>query len=389
MIDEVREFVREQVVPHEGLLLACDFDGLSAALEPLRLEVKRRGWWAPQVEREHGGMGLDLVTHGRMGEVMGWSPLGHYVFGSQAPDAGNIEVLTEFGSAAQKERWLGPLVAGEIRSCFGMTEPEHAGSNPTVMSTTARLDGDEWVINGHKWFTTSADGASLCIVMAVTEGDDVPRHGRASMIIVPMDAEGFVHERRIPIMGDEGAGHFSHSEIRLNSCRVPAENLLGERGAGFAIAQQRLGPGRIHHCMRWIGIAERCFDMMCRRAATREISPGVMLGSKQTIQNWIAESRVEIDASRMMVLDTAERIDRDGVFKARNQISAIKFYVAGVLQSVMDRSLQTHGALGMTDDTVLSFFFRHERAARIYDGPDEVHKAVVARRVLKAYGVRV
>ena len=389
MFDGVREFVAERIVPLEGLLLACDYDALVGAIEPLRVEVKARGWWAPQVGQAHGGMGLDLVSHGRMGEVLGWSPLGHYVFGTQAPDAGNIEVLAEFGSDAQKARWLDALVAGEIRSCFGMTEPEHAGSNPTVMSTRARLEDGEWIIDGHKWFTTAADGAALCIVMAMTEGEDVPRHGRASMIIVPTDAEGFVHERRIPIMGEEGAGFFSHSEIRLTSCRVPAENLLGERGTGFAIAQQRLGPGRIHHCMRWIGIAERAFDMMCQRASTREIAPGKVLGSKQTIQNWIAESRVEIDAARMMVLDTAGRIDRNGVYESRNQISAIKFYVAGILQRVVDRALQVHGALGMTDDTVLSWFFRHERAARIYDGPDEVHKAVVARRVLRGYGVRV
>jgi alkylation response protein AidB-like acyl-CoA dehydrogenase len=276
------------------------------------------------------------------------------------------------------------LLSGDIRSCFGMTEPENAGSNPIFLSTRAVLDGDEWVINGHKWFTSSADGASFCIVMAVTD-PDAHKYQRASMIIVPTDTPGFELVRNIPVMGEAGEDYFSHAEIRLTDVRVPKENLLGGEGAGFAVAQQRLGPGRIHHCMRWIGICERAFDMMCERAATRELSPGKPLGHKQFVQGWIAESRAEIDAARLMVLRVAWLIDQQGDYAARVDVSTIKFFVANVLQRVLDRAIQTHGALGITDDIVLSYWFRHERGARIYDGPDEVHKARLARKILEKY----
>ncbi|HVI03690.1 MAG TPA: acyl-CoA dehydrogenase family protein, partial [Enhygromyxa sp.] len=274
----------------------------------------------------------------------------------------------------------------EVRSCFAMTEPDKAGSNPVWLSTTARREGDEFVIDGHKWFTTAADGAAFAIVMAVTE-PDAAAHARASMLIVPTDTPGFERVRNIPIMGEAGHGWASHAEVRFTSCRVPAANMLGFPGAGFLIAQARLGPGRIHHCMRWIGICERAFDMMCRRAATRELAPGKLLGEKQTIQNWIAESRAEIDAARLAVLHAAWRIDAVGQKAARVEVSAIKFHVARVLRDVLERAIQTHGALGITDDTVLSFFYRHERGAQIYDGPDEVHKAVVAREILRGYGL--
>jgi acyl-CoA dehydrogenase len=242
------------------------------------------------------------------------------------------------------------------------------------------------VLDGHKWFTTAADGAAFAIVMAVTEADAAP-HKRASMLIVPTDTPGFERVRNIPIMGEAGHGWASHAEVRFSGCRVPAANMLGFPGAGFLIAQARLGPGRIHHCMRWIGICERAFAMMCQRAATRELAPGKFLGEKQTVQNWIAESRAEIDAARLAVLHAAWRIDAVGQKAARVEVSAIKFHVAKVLRDVLERAIQTHGALGITDDTVLSFFYRHERGAQIYDGPDEVHKSVVAREVLKAYGL--
>jgi len=206
---------------------------------------------------------------------------------------------------------------------------------------------------------------------------------------VPAEASGFRIVRNIPVMGDTGSDWMSHAEVRFESCRVPQSNRLGEEGRGFALAQERLGPGRIHHCMRWIGICERAFEMMCRHAAARELAPGKPLATQQSIQDWIAESRAEIDASRLMVLHTAEKIDREGASAARVEISAIKFFVANVLQRVLDRAVQTHGALGMTDDTVLAFWYRHERAARIYDGPDEVHKSVVARHVLKQYGIEL
>jgi alkylation response protein AidB-like acyl-CoA dehydrogenase len=300
-----------------------------------------------------------------------------------------MEVLMSHGTPEQKETFLAPLARGDVRSCFSMTEPEHAGSNPVWMSTTAARDGDQYVINGHKWFTSGAEGAAFAIVMAVTDADEANPYKRASQIIVPTDAPGFRIVRNVSVMGEEGSDYASHAEVRYEDCRVPRRNLLGREGEGFRIAQERLGPGRIQHCMRWVGVCERAFELMCERAARRELAPGVPLGSRQSVQEWIAESRAEITAARLLVLHTAERIDREGAAAAREDISLIKFFVAGVMHRVLDRAVQTHGALGLTDDTVLAYWYRHERAARIYDGPDEVHKSVVARSVLRKYGVDV
>ena len=360
------------------------FKALLPQLNELRSEVKALGWWAPHMPIEVGGMGLSLVELAKMGEILGQSPLGHYVFGCQAPDAGNMEVLHQFGSPEQQSEFLKPLVAGRIRSCFSMTEPEFAGSNPVNLGTTAIRDGDHYVINGHKWFTTGADGASFAIVMAVTNPNE-QKHLRASQIIVPLDLNGVERVRNISIMGENGEDWFSHSEMRYTNVRVPVSNRIGGEGFGFMIAQKRLGPGRIHHCMRWIGICERALSLMCRRAATRELDIGVHLSDKQTIQNWIAESRAEINASRLLVMQAAQTIDEAGSSAARKEVSIIKFFVADVLHRVLDRAIQTHGALGITDETPLSFWYRHERGARIYDGPDEVHKARVARLELKPY----
>jgi alkylation response protein AidB-like acyl-CoA dehydrogenase len=249
-------------------------------------------------------------------------------------------------------------------------------------------DGSDYVINGHKWFTSSAEGASFAIVMAITNPDAENRYKRASQIIVPTPTPGFTLVRNISVMGEEGSDYASHAEVRYEDCRVPQTNLLGEEGEGFTIAQERLGPGRIHHCMRWIGICERAFDLMCSYAAKRELSPGVLLGSRQNVQEWIAESRAEINAARLLVLQTACAIDRQGAASVREDISLIKFFVAGILQKVLDRAIQVHGALGLTDATLLSYWYRHERGARIYDGPDEVHKTVVARGVLRKYGLK-
>ena len=329
-------------------------------------------------------MGLSVLEHGLLSEVLGRCPFGHYVFGCQAPDAGNLEILYSYGTKEQKERWLGPLSKGEIRSCFSMTEPDTAGSNPTQLACQAVADGDDYVINGHKWFTTGADGAAFAIVMAVTN-PDAPRHGRASQIIVPTDTPGFELVRNIPIMGHAGSGWASHAEIKYNDCRVPKRNILGSEGAGFLIAQERLGPGRIHHCMRWVGICERVFDEMCKRAVTRKLDEGKTLAHKQIIQGWIAEARAEINAARLMVLDAAWRIDSVGFAEARVEISLIKFYVADVMMRLLDRAIQVHGALGVTSDTVISWYWVHERGSRIYDGPDEVHKVSAARRILRAY----
>ncbi len=379
------DFVREELLPLERSFLHHDFDALLPLLAEKRAAAKRLGLWLPQIPEEHGGMGLSLFDHGLVSEVLGRTPLGHYVLNCQAPDAGNMEILIEYGTPEQQERFLAPLLAGEIRSCFSMTEPENAGSNPTWLSTTAVKDGDDYVIDGHKWFTTAADGAAFAIVMAVTD-PDAPRHQRASMIIVPTDTRGFHIVENTSVMGERGQGWASHAEIRYDGCRVPQANRLGGEGMGFVIAQQRLGPGRIHHCMRWIGICERAFDLMCRQAALREIAPGRTLAEMGPVQTWVAESRAEIDAARLLVLNTARKIDAEGAYAARDDISLIKFHVAGVMQRVLDRAIQVHGAMGMTDETPLAFWYRHERAARIYDGPDEVHKWSVARRILGRYG---
>ncbi len=386
LLEQIERFIRDEVEPLEPRFVGGSFRALLPELSRLRARVKGLGLWLPQMPRDVGGLGLTLLEHGQVSERLGRSPLGHYVFNCQAPDAGNMEILHRHGTPAQHERWLMPLLRGDIRSCFSMTEPDMPGSNPTLLATTARKDGDDYVIDGHKWFTSSADGAAFAIVMAVTDADAAP-HLRASQIIVPTDAPGFTLVRNISVMGHAGDDYASHAEVRYHGVRVPQSNRLGGEGAGFLIAQERLGPGRIHHCMRWIGICERAFTLMCTRAATREVAPGKVLGGKQLVQAWIAESRAEIDAARLMVLRAAWTIDHDGVYAAREQVSLIKFYVAGVMERVLDRAIQAHGALGMTDDTPLAWFFRQERAARIYDGPDEVHKMVVAKRILKGYGV--
>ena len=384
LLQTVETFVREELIPLERPFLRHDFDTLLPLIEEKRQLAKRLGLWLPQIPEAYGGMGLSLYDHGLVSELLGRTPLGHYALNCQAPDAGNMEILIEYGTPEQKERFLMPLLAGDVRSCFSMTEPENAGSNPTWLSTTAARDGDDYVIDGHKWFTTAADGAAFAIVMAVTD-PAASRYRRASMIIVPTDTPGFRIVENTSVMGERGQGWASHAEIRYDDCRVPQANRLGEEGAGFAIAQQRLGPGRIHHCMRWIGICERAFDLMCRQATLRELAPGRTLAEMGPVQNWVAESRAEIDAARLLVLQTAHKIDAEGAYAARDDISLIKFHTAGVLQNVLDRAIQIHGAMGMTDETPLAFWYRHERAARIYDGPDEVHKWSVARRILSRY----
>jgi alkylation response protein AidB-like acyl-CoA dehydrogenase len=384
----VREFVDTVLLPLEWRFLNETWATLAPALGNVRAEARTQHVWAPHLPPEFGGQGLSLLDFAGISEELGRTPIGHYALNCQAPDIGNMELLHAHGTTEQQHRWLEPLARGEIRSCFAMTEPERAGSNPTWLDTRAERDGDGYVITGHKWFTSAADGAAFAIVMAVTD-PDAPPHQRASQIIVPTDTPGFSIVRNIKVMGDAGEGYATHAEVRLSGCRVPVRHRLGAEGAGFALAQERLGPGRIHHCMRWIGICERALDLLCRRAASRELAPGILLGSKQSVQHMIAESRAEIDAARLLVLDTARRIDAEGARAARESVSTIKFYTAGVLQRILDRALQVHGALGMTDDTPLAYWYRHERAARIYDGADEVHKGVVARRILKRYGVTI
>ncbi|MEM8559994.1 MAG: acyl-CoA dehydrogenase family protein [Bacteroidota bacterium] len=386
LLAQADAFVRDVCVPMERLLLTHNYAALDARLAEVRQQAREAGLWNLYLGEAHGGPGLSLVDFARVSEVLGWSLLGHIATNCQAPDVGNVELLLAHATEAQRTALLEPLLAGRIRSCFAMTEPEHAGSNPRYLSTTARREDDGYVLDGHKWFTTGFDGAAFCIVMAVTNPDAESPYGRASMLLVPTDAEGLTHVRRLPVMGDEGHGWFSHSELRFEGVRVPVTHRLGPEGSGFLLAQERLGPGRIHHCMRWIGVCERALDLLCQRATTRELSPGKPLAERQQVQVWIAESRAHIDAARLLVLDAAARIEQEGQRAARAAISAIKFYVADVLQQVLDRAVQVHGGLGVLDDTPLAFWYRHERSARIYDGPDEVHKTVVAREVLKRYG---
>jgi alkylation response protein AidB-like acyl-CoA dehydrogenase len=356
------------------------------ALKEKRKMVKQMELWGPQIPKELGGMGLNLVEHGLVSESLGRTPLGHYVFGCQAPDAGNIEILHTHGTEEQKKQYLEPLANGDIRSCFSMTEVDMPGSNPVMLETTAVKDGDDYIINGHKWYTSSADGSEFAIVMAVTN-PEAPTYLQASMIIVPVNTPGFNLVRNIPVMGHSGDDYASHAEILYQSCRVPQKNLLGVEGQGFVIAQDRLGPGRIHHCMRWLGICRRSMDLMCQRASERKIAPdGKTLASRQIVQQWVADSAAEIQAARLMTLHAAWKIDTVGAKEARDEVSLIKFVVANTMQHVIDRALQVHGGLGMTDDTILAFFYRHERAARIYDGADEVHKSSFARRYLNRYG---
>jgi acyl-CoA dehydrogenase len=371
-----RAFMEEHVYPNEQALETDD-----ALVATLQARAKAEGLWAPHVPPEAGGTGTGFLAYAHLNEEIGRSIPAQLVFGCQAPDAGNAEILHLFGTDEQKERWLRPLVAGEIRSFFSMTEPEVSGSDPTTLRTTARREGDEWVIDGHKWFSSSAQGARFGIVMAVTD-PDAPPHSRMSQIIVPADTPGFEVVRPIPVLGHEGHGWSTHCEVRYTGVRVPVENVLGEPGDGFRIAQKRLGPGRIHHVMRWLGQMQRAFELMCTYALEREAF-GSRLADKQTIQNWIADSAAEIHACRLMTLDAARKIDEGD--EARVEVSVIKFYAARVLGEVVDRAIQVHGARGLTDETPLAAMYTAARAARIYDGPDEVHRMVVSRRILKAF----
>ena len=384
LVSRYQAFLKEFIYPIEKEIIYGSFKSHLPKLRELRELAKSKGLFTPHLSIGEGGLGLSLPEFARISEVLGTSPLGHYIFNCNAPDIGNMELMHAFASPFLKETYLKPLQRGEIRSCFSMTEPEHAGSNPIHMSTKAVLEGDEYVINGHKWFTTSADGAHFTIVMAITNPEAENVYQRASMILVPLDNPGYRLIRNISIMGDEGEDYLSHGELEFTNCRVPKSHLIGDEGQGFTLAQVRLGPGRIHHCMRWIGICERALGLMCDRALSRELNPEKFLSGQQTIQNWIAESAAEIKASRLLVLHTAEKIEKEGAKAAKEDISTIKFFVSDVLMKVLDRAIQVHGALGITDDTLLSFWYRHERGARIYDGPDEVHKSVLAKSILKS-----
>ena len=387
-LEWMRAFLRDEIFPLE--VLDLNYEQLLEVIRPLQEEVKRQGLWAAHLPPDLGGMGFGQVKLGLMHEVLGQSPYGPVVFGNNAPDSGNAELLAVgiemSGREDQRTQWLQPLLDGELRSAFSMTEPNTAGSDPTLLSTRAVLDGEEYVINGHKWYTSNGSVADFLVVMAVTNPDVHPYQG-SSMFIVPVDTPGVDIVRDVPSMEDPGTyfGKFgNHAEIRYTDVRVPAANLVGNEGAGFQLAQARLGPGRIHHCMRWLGQSRRAFDMLCERAVSR-YAHGSTLAEKQTVQNWVADSLAEMHAARLMTLQAAWKMDQVGAAEARVEIAMINYYGASVLYNVIDRAIQVHGSLGYSCDLPLEQMYRAARAARIYDGPDEVHRQTVARRTLRNY----
>jgi len=375
-----RAFMDEHVYPNEAAVERED-DAALALLGELREKARAAGLWAPHVPPEAGGTGLGFLYYACLNEEIGRSAYAQLVFGCQAPDAGNAEILHLFGTEEQKQRFLRPLVAGETRSYFAMTEPEVAGSDPTLLRTRASREGGDWVIDGHKWFSSGADGAGFAVVFAVSDPDAEP-HRRGTMILVPADTEGVEVVRAVPVMGHAGRGWATHCEVRFEGVRVPVANTLGGEGEAFRLAQKRLGPGRIHHVMRWLGQMQRAFELMCRYANAREAFGGP-LAEKQTVQNWVADSAAEIQACRLLTMAAARKIDEGS--EARVEIALLKVYAANVLVHVIDRAIQVHGARGLTDETPLARMAMHARAARIYDGPDEVHRVAAARRILRSF----
>jgi acyl-CoA dehydrogenase len=383
---QLERFMDEFVYPNERPMFeAVEKSGDPHHEPPLLRELAQKaraiGLWNLFLPDAEHGAGLTNLEYAPLCEVMGRSPIAPRIFNCNAPDTGNMEILAQFGTPEQKKLWLQPLLDGETRSCFSMTEPEVSSADPTQLQTRAVRDGDDYVINGHKWFTSGAIGARFAIVMAVTDPKAAP-HERASMIIVPTDARGFDIVRAVSVMGHAGGG--GHCEIRYDDCRVPVANRLGPEGSGFMIAQARLGPGRIHHCMRTLGMAERAFEIMCRHANTRKLQ-GAPLGDKQFVQEWIATSRMELDQARLLTLYAAWKMDTQGKHRARQEISMIKVVAPNVCMQVLDRAIQCLGALGVSDDTPIAAFWRNARSLRIADGPDEVHKMVIARRELKRF----
>jgi len=386
-LDWALSFVKEQVRPLE--VLGVSRDELTVLEEPLKQQVKDAGLWAAHLPPDLGGGGMGQVKLALLHEILGQAFYGSEVFGNMAPDSGNAELLALGADEEQKQRWMYPLLDGRMKSAFSMTEPG-AGADPTLLTTRAVLDGDEWVINGHKWFTSNAPTADFLIVMAVTDPDADP-HRRASMIIVPKGTPGLNIVRTVGTMAEPCEHHLNWStgdaEVLYEDCRVPRENIIGEPGDGFLLAQKRLGPGRIHHCMRWIGMMQRAFEAMCERAVSR-YTHGSYLSEKQTIQNYIADSAAQMHAARLMTLHAAWKIDQVGVKDSRVEIAMIKYFGSQVLFDVIDRSIQVHGSLGYSCDLPLELMYRQARSFKIVDGPDEVHRVTVARKILKGYEPR-
>lgn len=378
----MRDFVRDEIMPLETL--DVDYRVIDQLTAPLKKIVKKRGLWAAHLPPELGGGGFGQVKLALMAEILGQTRYAAGVFGNQAPDSGNAELLALGANDAQKEKWMYPLLRGDLRSAFSMTEPG-AGADPTMLSTRAVRVGDQYVINGHKWFSSNASIADFVIAMVVTD-PEAPPHERASMIVVPTNTPGFRIVRDVPVMAKTTSGgvEHGHTEVIYEDVRVPVENLIGRPGQGFRLAQKRLGPGRIHHAMRWLGQSKRAFDMLCERAVSRTAF-GSTLAEKQMVQDWVALSAAEMHAARLMTLHAAWRIDQGDAVAARTEISMIKYWGAKVLHDVIDRSLQVHGSLGFTTDMPLEGMYRAARAARILDGPDEVHKVSVARSILSRF----
>ncbi len=363
-------------------------------IEPLKQQARALGLWnlfLPELRDDQPGTRLSNLDYAPLAEMMGRVPWSAEVFNCSAPDSGNIELLQRFATPAQRERWLDPLLAGEIRSCFAMSEPDVASSDATNIETRVARDGDAWVLNGRKWFITGAahPNCRLVVVMARSgDGtpDDARGHGRHSILLVPIDTPGLVVERNIPVMSHQAVE--GHCELVFRDARVPLDHLLGEAGAGFALAQARLGPGRVHHCMRSIGQCELALELMCERALERRTF-GARVGDFANVQDWIAASRLEIDQARLLVLRAAWRMDREGNAAARTDVSAIKVVAAQLQTRVLDRAMQVFGAMGLTPDTPLAQLWSWGRAMRFLDGPDEVHLRSVARAELaKAKGMR-
>jgi alkylation response protein AidB-like acyl-CoA dehydrogenase len=378
----MRDFVDHEVIPAEAVLDhgfeqgpdAAEYREADKLMSELKTEAKRRGLWALGHPADIGGGGLPFMSFVYLNEIIGRSHYAQWAVGSLSMQ--DSIMLYLYANDEQRQRYLLPLVNGDIYPSVGLTEPEVAGSDPTQMRTTAVLDGEEWVINGHKWFTSGASRAAYTTCFAITE-PEADGHRRFSAILVPTDTPGYQIVRAVPTMGHVGG---QHCEVIYDNVRVPVSNLLGGRGEGFVIAQKRLGPGRIFHCMRWLGQAQRAFELMVERANTRW-AHGSFLADKGEIQRYVAESAAEIQAARLMTLDAAMAMDTGD--EARVEISLIKFWGASMLHNVIDRAIQVHGALGVTADTPLEKMYREARYARIYDGPDEVHRMVVARRLLR------
>jgi acyl-CoA dehydrogenase len=387
--DELEAFMDECVYPNEAIyhrqiVESGDPHHHAPILEELKVEARKRGLWnlfLPHATEWTDG--LSNLDYAPLAEITGRSHLAPEALNCSAPDTGNMEILTMFGTDAQKERWLRPLLDGEIRSCFAMTEPAVASSDATNISLRIERDGDDYVLNGRKWWISGAarERCKVAIVMGKTD-PDAPPHRQQSMILVPTDSPGLTNLRNLPVFGYQD--NEGHCELVFEDVRVPADNLLGEEGGGFAMAQARLGPGRIHHCMRAIGVAERALELMCRRVRERTAF-GKQLAEQGVIQQWIADSRIEIEQVRLLVLKTAWLMDTVGNKGARIEISAIKVAAPNVALRVIDRAIQAHGGMGVSDDVPLASMYAHLRTLRLADGPDEVHRMSVARRELRRY----